>query len=789
MTTPVTKVEFGFTQSGGDYVYSDITSYVRNVEINRGIQRNLDLFGAGSASVTVSNNNREFDPYYTSILFTSTNLITNPSFEVNTTNWTTTNGTIARAATITGVSGSYLCELTVGASGTQSQLSLLSATNFTLVPVTAGTAYTASIYARDVNTSRNWAVYIEWRTASSVVSTTTGVFTAINTTSWARLSATGTAPATAIFARVYAISQSAATNGTKAQFDAAMMNTGSTLLTYFDGSTTSTAQNVYAWAGTAHNSTSTFTQRASKFGAEVKPQAAIRITSDGVRIFTGWVDNWQFDYQPGGDSTATINALDGIARLTSAQLNGYTPTAQLSNLRFADVLNRSEVAWSATARNIDAGVITLGTTPVAAGTTAWDYLQQIAQSEGGVTYVDASGNVTLRTQKDQSQNTTQTTYRYNECEMPSFESATTLLTNSSWTIGGRTTTYAKYGTNSATEAVITLVDADGSTYGINGMLYTDATANKWQSNQPYTVSVWIYQSNVNPYDVTLNVGTGSPAAYIRNQQSVTQSLKASDGWQRLSLTYFPQENNQPLTIFINRAGGTIYLDGVLIEPSITLGDYFDGAYAPANTATVSYASGWDGVSNLSTSFLQILTTYSSENPDAIPFRDDGTDIGYQQLELAYGSETNNNRIQIINSAGTAIVSDPASIASYGIKTYTQDDNLSNTLAQATAIAYYYLDSMREPELRFNAISTQLENLTTADQQTVLMGEIWTPVEVTYTPSSVGSSYRTIQNIIGVQHSIQPDKHNVTFNLGSYGSRFILDSQVMGILDTSRLASG
>ena len=67
MASPVTKVEFGFTQSSyGVYVFQDVTAYVRSVDINRGLSRDLDTFNAGSCNVTLDNRDRAFDPSYSS---------------------------------------------------------------------------------------------------------------------------------------------------------------------------------------------------------------------------------------------------------------------------------------------------------------------------------------------------------------------------------------------------------------------------------------------------------------------------------------------------------------------------------------------------------------------------------------------------------------------------------------------------------------------------------------------------------------------------------------------------
>ena len=798
MSVPVTKVEFGFTQSGGAYVYNDITQYVRSVDIKRGLERNLDAFSAGQATVVLDNNLRQFDPYYLTPTTTRTNLVKNPIPSTSAAvspqeSWTVLNRGTGGAGTTTLTTSGALDTVTTAASTTAYSVGLTGGTTAQRIQVTAGLTYAVSLYATSsIADVRRLAVTFYNSAGTSLGEYPIGSGVTMVAGYEVRFSGTITAPATAVSMRMYfgAVTGSVIRSvGSTVYWRKAMVEQSSTVGEYFDGSTTATANTTNSWSGSAQASASTQVVIPSLYGAEVKPQAAVKITTAGQSTFVGWIDSWSFNYEPGGDATATFIALDAIGRLTANELNGFTPTSQLSNLRFSSILDRSEVAWSSTARNIDPGVITLDTTPVGVGTPAWSYLQQVAASEGGATYVDASGNVVFRTQRDNTNNQTQITYRYNKCVMPSFETATTTTADASWTIGGRTSTYSKYQTYSATEATFTDPADPADAFTAYGQMYYDSEANKWQSNTPYTVSIWVYQSDINPYDVYLYAGSGIRGVEaLQDVQVASASLRGPDGWVRLSVTITPSRSNKPLCVWTSRTGGTLYADALLIEPVIVVGDYFDGSYKPSNTATVSYANGWDGVSYLSSSYLQASTTYAGDAPDAIYFADDGTQIPFTAVNVVYGSEKNYNRVQIVNAAGTAIVSNPADITLYGTRTFTQDDNLASTTTDGTVVANYYLDSLSDPELRFQSIETQLENLTDAQIQGLLQTDIWGNADITYTPSLIGSSLHSVERIIGIQHQIGPDRHRIIFNLGSYGSRFVLNSAVLGVLDSSRLSS-
>jgi hypothetical protein len=51
----------------------------------------------------------------------------------------------------------------------------------------------------------------------------------------------------------------------------------------------------------------------SPFVRFVVPRRPVRVEVDGEPVFQGFVDNWAFDYEPGGDSVASFSASDGFS--------------------------------------------------------------------------------------------------------------------------------------------------------------------------------------------------------------------------------------------------------------------------------------------------------------------------------------------------------------------------------------------------------------------------------------------------------------------------------------------
>lgn len=132
------------------------------------------------------------------------------------------------------------------------------------------------------------------------------------------------------------------------------------------------------------------------YGGNIVPRKAVRVDVDGLRIFTGQVEDWGFTYQVGGDSLAQVEAVDGFALLGQAELAGGTFTSELTGARMGTVLSQANVAWPLNLRNIATGQATLAADAVQAGANALQYLQQVELSEPGLVFMNTGGTFTFR---------------------------------------------------------------------------------------------------------------------------------------------------------------------------------------------------------------------------------------------------------------------------------------------------------------------------------------------------------------------------------------------------------
>jgi len=137
---------------------------------------------------------------------------------------------------------------------------------------------------------------------------------------------------------------------------------------------------------------------ASPYAGAIVPRREVRVTVDGVRVITTTIDDWNFNYAPGGDSTAEILATDDMTLLARQVLTAGTATPQLTGARVAAVLDQDSVAWPADLRNIDPGHSTLGADVFDGNALA--YLQSVAESEQGLLFIGKSGDIVFRDRLD-----------------------------------------------------------------------------------------------------------------------------------------------------------------------------------------------------------------------------------------------------------------------------------------------------------------------------------------------------------------------------------------------------
>jgi len=132
------------------------------------------------------------------------------------------------------------------------------------------------------------------------------------------------------------------------------------------------------------------TYAAGQYFGQIEPRRQIRITVDDVVQFEGTIDDWNINYDQGGNSVSVAQAFDGFANLANIQLTSFSPSQELSGARVNSALD--DIEWPAEKRAIDDGNATLeAQTDISQDILG--YLQTIADSEPGELFADKNGNI------------------------------------------------------------------------------------------------------------------------------------------------------------------------------------------------------------------------------------------------------------------------------------------------------------------------------------------------------------------------------------------------------------
>ena len=132
----------------------------------------------------------------------------------------------------------------------------------------------------------------------------------------------------------------------------------------------------------------------SVFKQYTVPRKPVRVSVDGIRVFTGVIDDWNYTYSMNGLSVADVDASDAFSLFAREENSGASVVQELSGSRVNEALDQITIAWPTLERDIDAGNAEL-----AAGIidgNALSYLQQIEESESGFVFISRGGKVAFR---------------------------------------------------------------------------------------------------------------------------------------------------------------------------------------------------------------------------------------------------------------------------------------------------------------------------------------------------------------------------------------------------------
>lgn len=277
------------------------------------------------------------------------------------------------------------------------------------------------------------------------------------------------------------------------------------------------------------------------------------------------------------------------------------------------------------------------------------------------------------------------------------------------------------------------------------------------------------------------------------------TLTASDGFAKLA--------NQTLT------GGTAtpQLSGARINAILDSADVLWPSDARAiGTGTISLGADVQAVDANVLNYLQTVEVTESGHlfvdkagdlvfkdkdqttpvgTSAITLADDGTGIRYTGMQVVYGSELLYNQIVVasVSAAGTAIANDLDSQELYGIQTFTRTDLLMANAADVDALAVSLANQYANPEYRFEAVTVNLDEITTAEANQILGMEIGQLCYIKFTPNNVPPAITKYAEVIAISQNADVRRHSVTLGFSTLDYvPLILDDIVFGKLDVAQL---
>lgn len=295
----------------------------------------------GSAGVAgVASGGRTYPRVYELSAATRTNLVRNPSFEVNLASWYAPQAAQSLArSTAWAASGSASALVSYGTatSGT------IEMTNDAYMPLpVAGIPYTAQFKARKAPggaASRNLQLLIGWINSSNAqIGSSSGALVSVDANNTATITATGTPPVGTTQFYLYIFAPVAAA-GDAFYIDSVMAEEGITGGPYIDGSTSGGV-----WSGAPHNSTSTFAPRGVRYNVTTSGEGSqVNLYNEGtadspvVATITGPVPlGWRLELSNTGEQLSFATALSASDTLVidtdnkTALLNGSSVAGLLS---------------------------------------------------------------------------------------------------------------------------------------------------------------------------------------------------------------------------------------------------------------------------------------------------------------------------------------------------------------------------------------------------------------------------------------------------------------------------
>lgn len=141
---------------------------------------------------------------------------------------------------------------------------------------------------------------------------------------------------------------------------------------------------------------------------ELVPGRDIEVQANGITIVSGFVEDYDLEYDVSGRSVTLVRATDALGRMGAIQFDAWTNYATTAPTKLDAICNRAEVSWPSALRDfLGTGTITVpGNTapavPLESDAVSWgsnvlNYMRLIARSDFlSFIFASADGKISLR---------------------------------------------------------------------------------------------------------------------------------------------------------------------------------------------------------------------------------------------------------------------------------------------------------------------------------------------------------------------------------------------------------
>jgi hypothetical protein len=119
--------------------------------------------------------------------------------------------------------------------------------------------------------------------------------------------------------------------------------------------------------------------------------SAVRISRNGVYLFTGIITQYSQSIENPNRSLVTVNCSDALFTLNNRKVGVIAVTPQRSDQRIAAVLDNESLFTRPGQRDLEVGVANLGNAPIDGSSSVLDYLMRVNNSEQGRIFMKADG--------------------------------------------------------------------------------------------------------------------------------------------------------------------------------------------------------------------------------------------------------------------------------------------------------------------------------------------------------------------------------------------------------------